>query len=106
VWFVQPFGAGSDRAGLWLRLHPALVHLPTLVFGTLLVVAGYVGTLWCYAAMGDAWRMGINRKEKSALVSRGPYRLVRHPIYLFQISMLAGGPATSQPLVLVVIMIH
>jgi protein-S-isoprenylcysteine O-methyltransferase Ste14 len=107
VWFVQPFGAGSDRAGLWLRLHPALVHRPTLVLGTLLVVAGYVGTLWCYAAMGDAWRMGINRKEKSALVSRGPYRLVRHPIYLFQISMLAGVALLLPSLLcLVVIMIH
>lgn len=62
-----------------------------LVVGIVLTLAGYAGTLWCYVAMGDAWRIGINKKEKNALVSRGPYRFVRHPIYLFQIVMLAGG---------------
>jgi len=55
-----------------------------------LVLAGYAATLWCYAIMGDTWRIGIDQNEKNPLVTRGPYRLVRHPIYLFQIVMLAG----------------
>ena len=54
------------------------------------MVAGYAGTLACYAAMGDTWRMGINRKEKNALVTPGPFRFVRHPIYLFQVVILAA----------------
>ena len=35
--------------------------------------------------------MGVNRTEKTVLVTRGPYRVVRHPIYLFQIVMLVGA---------------
>ena len=52
--------------------------------------AGYAGTIWCYVAMGNAWRMGVNRAEKTDLVTRGPYRIVRHPIYLFQVIMVAA----------------
>jgi protein-S-isoprenylcysteine O-methyltransferase Ste14 len=55
-----------------------------------MIAAGYAGTLWCYAAMGDAWRMGVNHTETTTLVTRGPYRRVRHPIYLFQIVILLG----------------
>ncbi len=40
--------------------------------------------------MGDAWRIGVRRREKTALVTVGPYRFVRHPIYGFQIVILAG----------------
>jgi protein-S-isoprenylcysteine O-methyltransferase Ste14 len=57
-----------------------------------MLVAGYAGTLWCYVAMGNAWRMGVNRTEKTELVTRGPYGFVRHPIYLFQVIMVAAIP--------------
>ena len=73
------------------QLLDALLSHAGLIAGAALTVAGYAGTLWCYAAMGDSWRIGINSGEKNALVNCGPYRFVRHPIYLFQIVMLAGG---------------
>ena len=90
-WVGQPFVAGSKGAFGVFRFmslpHPYVV----LIVGTALVVAGYAGTLWCYAAMGDAWRIGVNQKEKTSLVFVGPYRFVRHPIYGFQVVMLAGA---------------
>jgi protein-S-isoprenylcysteine O-methyltransferase Ste14 len=61
-----------------------------MIGGLLLIVAGHVGTFWCYRSMGDAWRMGINRRERNTLVTRGPYRFVRHPIYSFQVVILVG----------------
>ena len=88
VWMTQPWLIAKVPATHFLD---ALVSRAGLVAGIALTVAGYAATLWCYAAMGDAWRIGINTKEKNALVNRGPYRFVRHPIYLFQIVMLAGG---------------
>jgi protein-S-isoprenylcysteine O-methyltransferase Ste14 len=91
VWLGQPFLAGGADASFAWRLAPALLHPAGFAAGLALVLAGYAGTLWCYAAMGDAWRIGVNRKEKTALVAVGPYRFVRHPIYLFQIVMLAGA---------------
>src|SRR5262245_4383971 len=90
TWLALPFMTGSNTQSLALRIIPFFRHPLELGFGIILTVAGYAGTLWCYVAMGDTWRVGINRKEKTALVTRGPYRLVRHPIYLFQVVMLAG----------------
>jgi protein-S-isoprenylcysteine O-methyltransferase Ste14 len=90
VWLGQPFLAGGSDASFTWRLAPAFLHPAGFVAGLGLVLAGYAGTLWCYAALGDAWRIGVNRKEKTALVAVGPYRFVRHPIYLFQIVMLVG----------------
>jgi protein-S-isoprenylcysteine O-methyltransferase Ste14 len=90
VWLGQPFLAGGADAWFAWRLVPALHHPAGFAAGLALVLAGYAGTLWCYAALGDAWRIGVNRKEKTSLVFVGPYRFVRHPIYMFQIVMLAG----------------
>jgi protein-S-isoprenylcysteine O-methyltransferase Ste14 len=90
VWLGQPFLAGGADSSFAWRFAPSVLHPAGFVAGLGLVVVGYAGTLWCYAAMGDAWRIGVNRKEKTALVAVGPYRFVRHPIYLFQIVMLAG----------------
>jgi protein-S-isoprenylcysteine O-methyltransferase Ste14 len=90
AWLGQPFLAGGADASFAWRFAPAFLHPAGFVAGLGLVLAGYAGTLWCYAALGDAWRIGVNRKEKTALVAVGPYRFVRHPLYLFQIVMLAG----------------
>jgi len=90
VWVGQPFLVGGAASKPGLSLLAGLLHPAGLVLGIALVVLGYASTLWCYAAMGNTWRIGINAKEKTMLVRRGPYRHVRHPIYLFQIVMLAG----------------
>jgi protein-S-isoprenylcysteine O-methyltransferase Ste14 len=91
VWIGQPFLTGGDAPKSGLEFFPARLSPAGLIAGLVLVTSGYAGTLWCYAAMGDAWRIGVNAKEKTTLVNRGPYRRVRHPIYLFQIVMLAGA---------------
>jgi protein-S-isoprenylcysteine O-methyltransferase Ste14 len=88
-WFGQPFLVGRIDNPLF-RLFLPLVHPIGLGLGFLLVAGGYLGTLWCYSALGTAWRMGVSRREKTDLVRHGPYRYVRHPIYLFQIIMLLG----------------
>jgi protein-S-isoprenylcysteine O-methyltransferase Ste14 len=104
-WMIQPFLVGSASTPPWLRLTTSLPHWLTLIAGGLLIVVGHVGTLQCYAAMGDAWRMGVNRKEKNDLVTRGPYRRVRHPIYLFQVVLLAGAACLLPTVLSLVIMV-
>jgi protein-S-isoprenylcysteine O-methyltransferase Ste14 len=86
VWVGQPLLIGGTSS-----LLPGLLHPAGLVLGAALIIFGYAGTLWCYAAMGDTWRIGINAREKTTLVQRGPYRHVRHPLYGFQIVMLSGA---------------
>ncbi len=106
-WMGQPILAGTSvyAPGLWLI--PSLGHSLGLAVGIGMLVAGYVGTLWCYAVMGTAWRMGINRREKNTLVTQGPFRVVRHPIYLFQIVMLVGVILLlPTPLSAVILFVH
>jgi protein-S-isoprenylcysteine O-methyltransferase Ste14 len=99
VWMVQPVLIGTRVTPVWLQLVSPLLHTSGLVLGVIMTCVGYAGTLWCYAAMGATWRIGINRREKNALVTRGPYSFVRHPIYSFQIVMLSGA-MLLQPTVL------
>jgi protein-S-isoprenylcysteine O-methyltransferase Ste14 len=89
-WFTQPFVIGKANHPLF-SLIPRLIDPIGFFLGLLVMLGGFAGTRWCYAALGDAWRMGIRRREKTTLVKNGPYRYVRHPIYLFQIAMLLGA---------------
>jgi len=91
VWVGQSLVVKTENAWPATAFFPALLNLPLLVAGIALVVIGYACTLWCYAAMGNTWRIGVNANEKTTLVERGPYRLIRHPIYAFQLVMLAGA---------------
>ena len=89
-WMGQPFLIGRPGIPL-VSLIPLLMHPWVMFIGTLMVAGGYAGTLWCYVALGDAWRLGIRRHEKTMFVKNGPYRFVRHPIYFLQIVMLIGS---------------
>jgi len=91
VWVGQSLVVKTENAWPCVAFFPMLLNLPLFVTGIVLVVGGYACTLWCYAAMGNTWRIGINRKEKTKLVEQGPYRMIRHPIYAFQLVMLAGA---------------
>ena len=54
------------------------------------ILVGQAGTFWCYRAMGEHWRIGVRPSEQAQLVQQGPYAAVRHPIYSFQMLILAG----------------
>ena len=47
----------------------------------ILCIAGLLFCLWARAALGRNWSGTITLKEGHELIERGPYRLVRHPIY-------------------------
>ena len=89
-WLTQPLVIGKLNCSLF-SLIPCWMGPIGFFLGFLVMLFGYAGTQWCYTVLGDAWRMGIRRREKTALVKNGPYRYVRHPIYLFQIAMLLGA---------------
>jgi protein-S-isoprenylcysteine O-methyltransferase Ste14 len=64
------------------------------VTGCLLAVAGAAVILRSRAELGSAWSLVPMADEGTGLVTTGPYRLVRHPIYL-GLSMLAMGEALA-----------
>jgi protein-S-isoprenylcysteine O-methyltransferase Ste14 len=102
-WLGQPFLLGGSHSRLF-SLIPVLLHPVGLVLGIVMIGGGYVGTLWCYAALGDAWRVGIWKRERTVLVNRGPYQFVRHPIYLFQTIMFGGAVLLLPTLFLLVLL--
>jgi protein-S-isoprenylcysteine O-methyltransferase Ste14 len=90
AWLGLPWLSLAGEQLPWAGIISSWVHPASLVFGLALMTTGYAGTLWCYAAMGNAWRMGVDRTDQTTLVTRGPYRFVRHPIYLCQLLMVAA----------------
>jgi protein-S-isoprenylcysteine O-methyltransferase Ste14 len=89
-WIALPLLAHPGTESAWIRPFASLLGTGGTLAGVILIIAGYAGTLWCYSAMGEHWRIMVDRRHKGALVTGGPYRVVRHPIYLFQIVMLVG----------------
>jgi protein-S-isoprenylcysteine O-methyltransferase Ste14 len=62
--------------------------------GCLLAVAGAALVLRSRAALGAAWSFVPTADQGTGLVTTGPYRLVRHPIYL-GLALLAIGEALA-----------
>jgi protein-S-isoprenylcysteine O-methyltransferase Ste14 len=49
--------------------------------GTALTLAGLLFTVWARVHLGRNWSGFVTLKEGHELVTSGPYRFVRHPIY-------------------------
>ena len=60
---------------------PALDGPLSQVAGAALFVVGLTGTLLAQGAMGASWRIGVDERETTALVTDGPFALVRNPIF-------------------------
>jgi protein-S-isoprenylcysteine O-methyltransferase Ste14 len=67
-------------------------------FGTLLVFAGLVFAVWARWHLGRNWSGTVAVKEGHTLITSGPYRWVRHPIYSGMVLALFGTAlAIGQP---------
>lgn len=49
--------------------------------GLLVAVLGWAGTVAAQAAMGGSWRVGVDVREHTGLVTGRAFRLVRHPFF-------------------------
>jgi len=58
---------------------------------TALCVCGLAFAIWARAVIGKNWSGRITLKENHELIQRGPYGLVRHPIYTGILTMAAGS---------------
>jgi len=58
--------------------------------GVALAGFGVLATLGTQLAMGDAWRTGVEERERTTLVTGGPFRLVRNPIFTAMASTALG----------------
>jgi protein-S-isoprenylcysteine O-methyltransferase Ste14 len=58
--------------------------------GLALSVLGLAALVWSQSSMGESWRIGVDPDEQTALVTAGPFRWVRNPIYSAMVVYIAG----------------
>ena len=102
-WFVSATTAKeSSRRGGWRlrgvslviivvasvvirRLHSSgglTIHSPVLeAVGTIVFVSGLAFAVWARIHLGRNWGMPMTERAEPELVTSGPYRYIRHPIY-------------------------
>lgn len=91
-----------DQRGLWLGIlaavlplatpYPAKMPVPALIIGLL----GYGLVIWSLLALGSSF--GIAPADRG-LITQGPYRYIRHPMYLGELILRAALVVSSpQPL--------
>jgi protein-S-isoprenylcysteine O-methyltransferase Ste14 len=99
-WFASAVGVKEGRASrrrvplngvtivavlLLLRvLHGgnfAVDSAPLEAIGVVLFASGIALAVWARVHLGRNWGMPMTQKAEPELITSGPYRLVRHPIY-------------------------
>jgi|SRR5215510_6759176 len=98
--------AGGARAPVVANISAFALFFPSLLIfsgsseafmalsGCLLALAGAALVLRSRAELGPAWSFAPKADQETGLVTTGPYRLVRHPIYLGLV-LLAMGEAIA-----------
>lgn len=82
VLLVHALGFGALYAGISQEPAPAtkLFHMPWVI-GAAVILLGAALFAWSLLVF-DSWRVLAKLDSGHRLCTRGPYRLVRHPIYL------------------------
>ncbi len=75
---------------LGFRSHPAATGPVLTGIGLALLAAGLALAIWARLYIGRNWGMPMTRRQEPDLVTTGPYRKVRHPIYSGMIVALIG----------------
>lgn len=90
-------GVGLVAAYLVLRHFPSVFGLrllppseARLAIGVVLTAAGIGLAIWARLVLGTNWSAAPMIKQDHELIQRGPYRLVRHPIYTGLLLALLG----------------
>ena len=66
------------------------IMLDVAAVGAALCIAGCAFAIWARFSLGRSWGMPMTRHSAPELVTTGPYRFVRHPIYTGILFMLVG----------------
>ncbi len=92
LWLAWGLIIGLWAASPWLQgIGPELFQFSSAaIIGLVLVALGFIGTWWCYITLGNAWSISVNKGKTNELITNGPYKLVRHPIYSLQWLIILG----------------
>ena len=71
--------------------------------GAVLFVGGIALAVWARQHLGRNWGMPMTQRAEPELVTTGPYRFVRHPIYSGLLTALLGTTLVNNLLGLIVV---
>ena len=74
----------------WLGPVAGFDRAPIQTAGLVLSIAGIAGVLVAQLAMGASWRVGVDTEERTQLVVRWPFTVVRNPIFTAMIVTTFG----------------
>jgi protein-S-isoprenylcysteine O-methyltransferase Ste14 len=81
------------------EVHFARLVIPhtvrTSILADVIVACGAGLAIWARLVLGANWSSRVTLKEEHELIQRGPYRLVRHPIYSGLLLMILGTAALA-----------
>ena len=87
-WFARGIAVVAANLPVVLLLVPRDAMPPALhAISGLLIVIGTIGAIWAAFYLGRAFSILPQARQ---LATSGPYRLVRHPLYLFEIIAMLG----------------
>ncbi len=123
-WLASAFGVKEGRASrrriplnglsalavvLLLRVFRGgslAVHSPVLAaIGAVVFASGIALAIWARLHLGSNWGMPMSQKAEPELVTSGPYRFVRHPIYSGLLVALLGTALATNLIGLIVVAI-
>ncbi len=82
------------------------VHSTVLgVIGAVVFASGIALAIWARTQLGRNWGMPMTQKAEPELVTSGPYRVVRHPIYSGLLAGLLGTALATNLIGLVIVAI-
>jgi protein-S-isoprenylcysteine O-methyltransferase Ste14 len=90
--------AGVLRGGS-LAVHSLILA----AIGALLFACGIALAVWARLHLGRNWGMPMTQRAEPELVTSGPYRFVRHPIYSGLLTAMVGTALVNNLLGLIVV---
>ena len=82
------------------------VHSPVLgAIGAVVFASGLALAIWARVHLGRNWGMPMTQKAEPELVTSGPYRFVRHPIYSGLLAALLGTALATNLIGLIIVAI-